>query len=802
MVANVQDFPHNKKQLKLVSAGRRTAGIAVAGTGGAKRRRGSAKQFEPLEQRTLLSATLFVTGPGGSVDSTHFGTLQAALMVAVTGDTILLQPGFAMGTFGNTTLVGTSNAGDTTIRVAAANLDVGEVVSIGTTTGTDPLERALVTSVVPSGTGDFLVTLATPLLFSHTNSPVNALNSSTTGPTIGLAKGLTLSADPAGGNVTMPFALEVWTGTTGAKVSNLNFTTGSASSVFVDGDGNSFSGLVVSNQILLSNAHGNTFSNVTVNNRLFVDTGSTGNLITDSTLKSLQLRTGTNHNSFLRNTIGPLTAIGSTLNANGGDLFQDNTFTGKLTLTGNSTSATNTAFVHNTFTVASGNILVLEHVDGAILQNNTFNLGGAFATAITVHNSDNVVITGNTVTTTGMQAAGMFIYADATGKTSADIRNNVIHTTDGTAIMLGKYDTTASLEVRIQNNDLTNNAMGVSLTGDGASAGNVDVGGGTTKFGVGAGGNDFSTFAAADAGHFAVGLFSTDAGFMTHADNNKWSVQNPLSAVADSLHTPDAMGTGLITAALPPPPPPPVEVLSEDVLDLSAVETGTTNGVVAHFSSSFKHVPADFTVTITWEDGTTSLGTVVVNSGGGFDVVASHLWKYDGTFDFSVKVVSNAGMDIEMDGVATIATRVLTATGTSFTIDKKNPFSSVVATFADNLPGTLASAYVASVAWSDGTTTVGTVVKNADGTFSIKTSRGFTVAGVMVASVSVATLDGSFFATTSLTATITNKNDKVPGPREKDLKKLALFLRYHVEHGKAHQDHQKKCCPVKKGCLK
>ena len=48
--------------------------------------------IEALEPRTLLSATLFVTTsvPG---DSTHFGTLQGALAVAVSGDTIVLQSG-------------------------------------------------------------------------------------------------------------------------------------------------------------------------------------------------------------------------------------------------------------------------------------------------------------------------------------------------------------------------------------------------------------------------------------------------------------------------------------------------------------------------------------------------------------------------------------------------------------------------------------------------------------------------------------------------------------------------------------
>ena len=46
--------------------------------------RKSRLQFEVLESRMMMSATLFVTGPGVPADATHFSTLQAALMAFTT----------------------------------------------------------------------------------------------------------------------------------------------------------------------------------------------------------------------------------------------------------------------------------------------------------------------------------------------------------------------------------------------------------------------------------------------------------------------------------------------------------------------------------------------------------------------------------------------------------------------------------------------------------------------------------------------------------------------------------------------
>jgi hypothetical protein len=353
----------------------------------------------------------------------------------------------------------------------------------------------------------------------------------------------------------LPFNLELWKGAPAITLSNLALTTGPATSLYINNDGNVLSHLTVANQVVLTAASHNTLSHVAVGSRLFVDTGSAGNVFSDSSFNGVQLRSGAHHNSFLHNTIGTLRAFGVG-NANGSDLFQENGFTGAVLIAGNSSAATNSTFLNNTFTLATGKPLVLENASGTAITGNTFTAGGAFATAITVHNSDDVVITGNTITTTGNAGTGIYAYADGTGKTSVDVRNNTVVTTNGFGLYFSLGDSTAALEARVQQNDLRQNAAGVTAWGEGTSAGNIDLGGGKTRFGTSLGANDLTSYLTSDTARYAVGLFGTDDAHTLHADHNLWGVADPLAVVADGVHTLEAGGTGLITAFVPPPPPP------------------------------------------------------------------------------------------------------------------------------------------------------------------------------------------------------------------------------------------------------
>ena len=61
-------------------------------------------------------------------------------------------------------------------------------------------------------------------------------------------------------------------------------------------------------------------------------------------------------------------------------------------------------------------------------------------------------------------------------------------------------------------------------------------------------------------------------------------------------------------------------------------------GAVASFTTSLSTSPREFTASIDWDDGTTTAGTVVANSSGGFDVIGSHTFTTVTTFLVQVTV--------------------------------------------------------------------------------------------------------------------------------------------------------------------
>jgi hypothetical protein len=619
------------------------------------RKRREYAQFEALESRTLLSSTVYVAP--GMPDATHFQTLQAALAVAVTGDTVILQPGFSGGSFVTTHLSQIATAGATSIHTAVA-LDVGDVITIGTNTNGDIAERNIVTAITASAAGDFIITLASPLSAAHNGSIVDATNG-TQGPTIGLSAGITLTAQAG---AVLPFNLEIWPGSTATTLSQVNM--------------GSFT--------------------------LFID--SNGNTISDSTLRNVVVKSGA----------------------------QANIFSG------------------NTFNIVAGNGPILDHADHTIMDGNTINVTSASAVGLTVLNSAGIVITNNIINTAAGGTGIVISVADAQF-TTVDIRDNILTATDGTGISLTKSGLGSTLQARLQGNDFRNNAIGVRITGDGASAGNIDLGGGNTVLGSSSGHNNFSSFNSADATHFAIGLFNTNVGALIRAAGNTFTTLNPFEIVADTFNTPAAGGSGVILAT---------GSFSFDYIfangNQNTIDTATFSGTLAPFTGFLSHVASDFNVAINWGDGTASTGTVGGNESG-FSVNGSHAWTAAGTYTVTVVIESTTGGSAVVfdtaDVTPTTPSRNIALQGVNLASLQFEIFTGNVATFTDSMTGTTPSDYAANITWSDGLVTAGTIIANNDGSFSISTSRAFNTAGNLTATVALETTDG-LDATANIAATI------------------------------------------------
>jgi hypothetical protein len=299
----------------------------------------------------------------------------------------------------------------------------------------------------------------------------------------------------------------------GAKV----VTTGElgvAKALTLQGDPNDTAALVVSPLETPTGAAGVVFNNLSFTdpNGLSIDGGHQNITIEDSTLSLLQM------------TIGK---------GNANDTIAGNTFTGGVIVNGDGAGLTADHILNNRF-IGSGSLYMINNGD-SVVSGNTFNVsqnGDPFV-AITLVNCPSILVYNNTVNISNAdgQTTALLLWDTSFYRQSLTpyVENNVLNTA-GQGVGL---ETSGAVGALVQGNDFRNNAVGVYLSGDGNTAGNVDLGGGS--FGS-VGQNNFSSFTAAGvaSGHFAISMHNTSANDQVFAYGNIWSSVVPPNVVKDS----------------------------------------------------------------------------------------------------------------------------------------------------------------------------------------------------------------------------------------------------------------------------
>jgi hypothetical protein len=187
-----------------------------------------------------------------------------------------------------------------------------------------------------------------------------------------------------------------------------------------------------------------------------------------------------------------------------GSVFTQNTITGSADFDQVGLVHGGDVIANNTFTTAaSGPALTLISCLGTVIQDNTFFMDGSRnPSAIELINCGNgdptvpVVVANNTITYQGpLAGTGIDVSQDSSGRfSSVKILNNRIDSNNhGKGLVMEMTVGDAiHFSALVQGNDFHNNAVGVEVVGDGTSAGNIDMGGGTLGS---LGGNDFRGFA-------------------------------------------------------------------------------------------------------------------------------------------------------------------------------------------------------------------------------------------------------------------------------------------------------------------
>ncbi len=139
-------------------------------------------------------------------------------------------------------------------------------------------------------------------------------------------------------------------------------------------------------------------------------------------------------------------------------------------------------------------------------------------------------------------------------------------------------------------------------------------------------------------------------------------------------------------------------------------------------------LPSQFTATITWGDGSTSVGTVTESQAtpGLYDVTATHLYVTAGNYSPTILVQDNAGNSVKITSSASVVGPAIIATGTTFTETPGQllPADTVIAHFTDT-SGAAAGTISVTINWGDGYTTTGLANPPIGGTYSVTGSHTY-----------------------------------------------------------------------------
>jgi len=205
-----------------------------------------------------------------------------------------------------------------------------------------------------------------------------------------------------------------------------------------------------------------------------------------------------------------------------------------------------------------------------------------------------------------------------------------------------------------------------------------------------------------------------------------------------------------------------------------------SDAILFHFSDANPlATAADYSAAITWGDGNVSTvtstasgdGQIVADSGGGFDVLGSHLYTEQlGGATFSVQVTDEGGSNVgASDSSFSVADEPLLATG-GFGLSLGQGLAiasqTVVATFTD--PGGAQSLgnYSATINWGDGTAATQGAISLANGFFTVEGGHTYTTLtspyAVVVSIVHNAMAPVTAADSASITGTITVTRTRRP----------------------------------------
>ena len=173
---------------------------------------------------------------------------------------------------------------------------------------------------------------------------------------------------------------------------------------------------------------------------------------------------------------------------------------------------------------------------------------------------------------------------------------------------------------------------------------------------------------------------------------------------------------------------------------VSAVEGKRfSNTAIAHITDLDPSDQAgDLTATINWGDGSTVEPANLIGSGGGFDVMGSHLYKHAGDQSLTVTVSDGQEQSVSVDETITVTHAAIVGAGSTISPLEGIPYTAVVANFVDANPFATADEFIPpTIHWGDGQSDDGTLVSQGGGAFAVTGRHAYAHAGNFAVGVTI-----------------------------------------------------------------
>lgn len=206
----------------------------------------------------------------------------------------------------------------------------------------------------------------------------------------------------------------------------------------------------------------------------------------------------------------------------------------------------------------------------------------------------------------------------------------------------------------------------------------------------------------------------------------------PVNVVVTGANNTSVQATGTATVTDAP--------LSAYPTTFSAQIQVPDSGTVATFQTSNSYATtADFTASINWGDGTAPTpGSLSSNGYASFGVVGQHTYASVGTYPVTVTIVSPGGQSVLVNSQAVVTALSVTVLPTNVTGNAGQPLGSpTVATFLDPYLTDSAGDFQTVINWGDATASVGSVVAQGNGVFSVVGDHTYQAPGTYFLAVQV-----------------------------------------------------------------